>query len=131
VPGYTGEQKDVVKSLRDHYPEINYLQRNGHQYTQIEDSLRMKYEDNSICNLDVIKLLNTGQVNFKNWKCYAGMEGIFIDAKGDVLKATCRADGAIGNILDPDTIRWPNQPVRCPHDWCGCVTDIKIGKQNA
>jgi len=131
VPLYTSEQKEIVKSLKDHYPEINYLQRNGRQYTQIEESLRMQYEDETVVDLDAIKLLNNGQVNFKDWKCYAGMEGIFIDAKGNILKATCRADGPIGNVMDPDNIKWPDQPVTCPHSWCGCVTDIKIGKQNA
>ena len=37
--------------------------------------------------------------SYQGWQCYAGLESLMIDAKGDVYVATCRGK-KLGNIFD-------------------------------
>jgi organic radical activating enzyme len=78
--------------------------------------------------LDSTGLINQGLNRFLNWECRAGLDGIFVDARGDVMKATCRVDGKIGTIQDPQHIQWPTHAVTCPLVTCNCATDVRLGK---
>ena len=84
--------------------------------------------DLSVKQLDAIELINAGQINFKGWQCYAGLESIFVDSRGDIFRATCRAGESMGSILNPADIVWTKNSIECPHTWCRCVTDIRNTK---
>lgn len=78
--------------------------------------------------LDASSLVAQGQNLFLNWSCRAGLDGIFVDARGDVLNATCRVNGKIGSIQQPEHIQWPMESVTCPFNTCGCASDVRLGK---
>jgi len=123
VPFYSTKQKEIIETLVDSYPP-----RRG-RYLLINDNYYTEWSDGSVEKLDAVGLLNTGRVNFKDWKCYAGTESVFIDAKGDILRGACRAGNKLGNISKPEEIQWTSEPVVCPYTWCGCITDIKNSKE--
>lgn len=73
--------------------------------------------------LDANALLAQGRTNFIGWKCEIGLEQIFIDSEGNVLRAGCRVGGTIGHISNRK-IRFPTRPVLCSKVYCHCGTDI-------
>ena len=63
--------------------------------------------------------------SYQGWQCYAGLESLMIDAKGDVYVATCRGK-KLGNIFDD--FEMPTEPVICPKTWCACAADLNTSK---
>ena len=122
VSDYTVEQLNIINNLQD------YTAFFPNNYKKILNKYNVLYENGKIEELDVLKLLNNGMVNFKDWECHVGLESIFIDAKGNLSRGTCRVGSSMGNIFKPDEILWPIEPIICPYTWCGCVTDIKNTK---
>jgi hypothetical protein len=76
-----------------------------------------------IFRLDVNGLLALGQTNFMGWKCEVGLEQIFIDSEGSVLRAGCRVGGTIGHITNAK-MEFPTKAVLCPKTYCYCGTDV-------
>jgi hypothetical protein len=76
-----------------------------------------------IFELDANSLLAQRQTNFIGWKCEIGLEQIFIDSEGNVLRAGCRVGGIIGHISNKK-IKFPTKAVLCPKSYCYCGTDI-------
>lgn len=122
VPQYTEDQLKKIETLVDYHPKLLNF------YTIILYNYYVKLDNGSTDKLNALELLKTKQVNFKDWDCYAGMESIFIDASGDILRGACRAEGNFGSIYSPNDINWPTVPVKCPYEWCGCVTDLLNSK---
>jgi MoaA/NifB/PqqE/SkfB family radical SAM enzyme len=123
VPQYSQEQLEIISNLKDYYPEL------PSHYKTIYDNYLIKSTNGKVQQLDAVDLLNKGLVNFKDWKCSVGLESIFIDAEGNILRGACRVDKPLGNISYPNSIVWPTEPVVCPYSWCGCITDIKNSKE--
>lgn len=123
VPLYTKAQKEIISTLIDVHPDITQTyKREFIQNFYVETDTNEKYRCNGA------GLLSDNKANFKDWSCYAGVDGIFVDAKGNIHRGTCRVGLPMGNILEPEEIEWVTQPVRCPLTWCGCVTDILTRK---
>lgn len=80
-----------------------------------------------IFRLDVNALLALGQTNFMGWKCEVGLEQIFVDSEGNILRAGCRVGGIIGHITDRK-ISFPRKAVLCPKTYCYCGTDVVATK---
>ncbi len=76
-----------------------------------------------IFNLDPNALLAQGQTNFIGWTCEIGLEQIFIDSEGNILRAGCRVGGIIGHITNKK-IKFPTRAVLCSKAYCYCGTDI-------
>jgi organic radical activating enzyme len=123
VPFYTAEQKKIIDELTDHYP-IEYIDN----YKIFVNDYKMKTVDGREMHLHPIELINYKKANFENWMCSVGLESIFIDARGDIIRGTCRVGDVMGNIIDPANIKWVKEPIRCPLTWCSCVTDIRNTK---
>ena len=123
VPFYTSEQRKIINELTDHYP-VEYTTN----YTILSNDYKMKTADGREMHLHPIELINYKQANFENWMCSVGLESIFIDARGDVIRGTCRVGEVMGNIIDPANIKWITEPIRCTLNWCSCVTDIRNTK---
>ena len=121
VPHYTPEQINVINSL-DNYPNLS------DRYPYLPNNFYVQSADLNVKQLDAIELINAGQINFKGWQCYAGLESIFVDSRGDIFRATCRAGESMGSILNPADIVWTKNSIECPHTWCRCVTDIRNTK---
>ena len=42
----------------------------------------------------------------------------------------CGAEGILGNWnTNPNSIQWPNDPIICPYEICGCAADLIITKE--
>ncbi|MCB0362971.1 MAG: hypothetical protein KDD35_09615, partial [Bdellovibrionales bacterium] len=80
-----------------------------------------------ISEFDVNSLLSEVKNNFIGWKCDIGLEQIFVDSHGTVLRAGCRVGGKIGHISDA-IIKFPLKAVRCTKTYCHCGTDIVVTK---
>ena len=120
VVPYTDDQITILNKLKDRWSVPTRSQLDNY-FVQYADGVK---------KLNGINLINNNQANFQNFSCHAGIESIFIDAKGDVIRGTCRVGGKLGNINSPETIKWPTGPITCPISWCGCITDIMNSKEN-
>jgi len=124
VPYYTKVQKEIMATLPDRYPAVHPDQVH----------IRHNYFHSTIYGVnkstDGSTLIDKQLVNFENWICSAGIEGVFVDSAGRVSRGTCRMGGELGNIQEPNKINWPTTPVLCKKDWCGCITDILKSKHD-
>lgn len=124
VPFYTAKQKEVFATLQNRNPWLHPDQVDvSHNYFY-----RTIYGSKKISNGN--QLIDDELVNFNNWICTAGIEGVFVDSAGRVSRGTCRMGGELGNIQDPYNINWPQSPILCKRDWCGCITDILKSKHD-
>jgi MoaA/NifB/PqqE/SkfB family radical SAM enzyme len=78
----------------------------------------------------------TNRINFRGWKCMAGIDGLFINERGLISRAAClpeeKIDGKIqwlGSIDRADEFEMPRKPIRCQKNECFCITDIIMGKE--
>jgi MoaA/NifB/PqqE/SkfB family radical SAM enzyme len=76
----------------------------------------------------IVSLINDGLTNFYGYECEIGLKSLFIDPDGFVLLGNCGLHGPIGNINDPENIKWPTRSVICTKTLCHCTTDVAINK---
>lgn len=62
------------------------------------------------------KLENTSY-NFKDKKCYAGVEQLVVMHTGDVYRGFCKVGGILGNVFAKD-VCIPTDPIVCPLSYC-------------
>jgi organic radical activating enzyme len=72
--------------------------------------------------------VNAGMTNFSGYTCEVGLKTLFISYRGDVYLGNCMIGGPIGNINDPDNIRWPIDPIVCNKKLCHCSSDVNVNK---
>lgn len=118
---YTEDQELLMQTFRGRPDEKNL--------PESRSSIVIEYLDGSIENLFTFDLLINNQVNFIGWDCYAGVESIVVTFSGEIYRAWCMQDGAIGSIYDND-ITLPTNPTRCRTKICQCGTDISSSKIN-
>ena len=88
-----------------------------------------KFSDDTYERFNLKGLYSEGKVNFKGWKCFAGVDLLFIDAWGNIWPSNCKPDKLyLGNVKD-DTWQFPDKPVICPYTFCGCITDVMCRKE--
>ncbi len=75
------------------------------------------------------ELVAHNQVNFKNWTCHIGMDLLFINHEGAILRGACKQGGKVGHIFDPK-LELPTKPLICAANFCPCATDILIRKNS-
>lgn len=78
---------------------------------------------------DAHDLVSSGKANFENWVCDIGLEQLFIDHRGQVVRAGCRVGGTIG-WLKQGVFDFPTAPVLCPKSFCHCITDVLTSKRS-
>ncbi|HDM8173130.1 TPA: radical SAM protein [Vibrio harveyi] len=91
--------------------------------------LNVEYINGVIETLSTFDLLINNQVDFINWDCYAGVESIVITFSGEIYRAWCMQDDAIGSIYN-DNFHLPTNPTRCRTKVCQCGADISSTKIN-
>ena len=72
--------------------------------------------------------INDKTNNWKGWMCWSGLEQIVVDFDGSVLIGWCRVGGPIGNMKQPQNIKWPDKPIMCTKSMCHCNFDIMSKK---
>lgn len=74
-------------------------------------------------------LIAREKTNFFGWKCDIGLEQLFIDHLGKVVRAGCRVGGVVGH-LNTGVFKFPTKAVYCPKRYCHCITDILTTKHS-
>jgi len=88
------------------------------------------FDDNSVDERpNTVDYINNGMTNFNGYKCDVGLKSLYISYDGEIMLANCFINGSIGNINDPDNIRWPTESVVCNKNLCHCTSDVNIDKQ--
>ena len=69
--------------------------------------------------------LQAAQIDYRGWKCYAGIRKLMINSSGDIYGAQCKIM-KLGNINTG--WRFNKEPVTCTIRYCCCASDIQIPK---
>jgi MoaA/NifB/PqqE/SkfB family radical SAM enzyme len=75
-------------------------------------------------NTDELKSKNLN--SWKGWKCYIGIDSIYIQHTGEVFRGNCMQGELIGKI--GEKLNWPTEPISCPLKWCTCNSDMTVRK---
>ena len=86
------------------------------------NNVRVYNQDGSTEETHTDELIKHGRINFRDWRCYVGIDHMYVDWDGRVWTALCRQGGVIGNIKGK--INFPQQPIKCWLDYCRCNTNI-------
>lgn len=88
----------------------------------IWQNMKVYAEDGSFeeINSDTLKVHSKNQ--FQNWKCFIGIDLIYVQDDGNVFRGYCLAGNKIGHISSE--INWPNSPITCPFKYCECLMDM-------
>ncbi len=111
----------------------NYLNKNSFTVIGSPLSQSLLLHADAIFSQDIRErlnptdLVNQGMAKFEGWKCYIGLEHIFINQLGEVLRAGCREGSVIGHISE-EKIKFPKKPLICGKSFCHCTTDVMVRK---
>ena len=75
---------------------------------------------------NVNDLLMMEENNFSGWECWAGVQNITIDNKGNVWRAICKQGDSLGSIYTDFTV--PTETIICQKKKCNCAADIQLSK---
>jgi MoaA/NifB/PqqE/SkfB family radical SAM enzyme len=75
-------------------------------------------------NTDDLKLKNLN--SWKGWKCYIGIDSIYVQHTGEIFRGNCMQGEPIGRI--GEKLNWPVEPIVCPIKWCICNADMMVRK---
>ena len=84
-------------------------------------------------NLKIQELSSTIMIKdkinrFKNWHCYAGIDTIHVNHRGEIFSGGDCPIGMNSNLHDSD-YNFPSNTVICPIDMCCCNDDIETRKR--
>jgi hypothetical protein len=79
---------------------------------------------------DVSALTIDGTNTWRGWDCNIGIDKINIKDNGSITSgSSCNPDIHHGDILFPEKITFPSQPIVCNYDWCPCGSDMAVTKK--
>lgn len=126
---YTNEQLDWINSNTGNQTKKYLYHLTGKQRV-VNMIPKIFFDDGTIDQRpNTVNYINAGMTNFNEYECEVGVKSLFINFNGDVFLANCQIHGAIGNINDPDNIKWPTMPVLCNKNLCHCTSDVEINKK--
>jgi organic radical activating enzyme len=116
---YTAEQKSFM---------ANYRSKVKLDSTQIltRGSMIWELKDRCYRESPAAMLINNRNI-FTNWKCWAGLDSLAVDKKGEIYIGECRVGGSLGHITD-EHIKFPTEPTICNAEKCWCLTDLFVKK---
>lgn len=122
--------------LYDYTPEqlkiLQISERSGQNTTRTGRSEMKKIlQDRSETLITAADLILRDENHWKGWKCYAGVELVYIDFNGDVYRGTCKQGGRITNIYEEEDFSFPSSFVTCGKSTCHCLSDITTSKEYA
>lgn len=124
VQEYTDEQKERFQELQKKIEETRVFTRDFDKYR----GEMVKVLGDNKRNVSSHELIMNKENNWLEWKCYAGLENIVIDDKGEIFRGWCKVGGSIGNIKS-SIISFPTAPISCNKDRCHCNFDICCTKE--
>jgi len=117
------KRQDNVKNTTENYytkQERDFLESATSKTNW--NNVRVYNKDGSTEETHTDELIKHGKVNFRNWKCYVGIDHINVDWDGRVWTGLCRQGGVLGHINGK--INFPQQPIKCRLDYCRCSINI-------
>ena len=117
------KRQDNVKNTTENYytkQERDFLESATSKTNW--NNVRVYNQDGSTEETHTDELIKHGKVNFRNWKCYVGIDHINVDWDGRVWTGLCRQGGVLGHINGK--INFPQQPIKCWLDYCRCSINI-------
>lgn len=64
---------------------------------------------------------------WKGWKCWTGIQKLFVNFDGQIYRGVCKVGGSIGHISED--LFLPTEPVICTKQFCNCPTDMYARKE--
>ena len=119
---YKNRQDNVNKTNEQYYSkeERDFLESAMSKTNW--NNVRVYNQDGSTEETHTDELIKHGRTNFRDWRCYVGIDHMYVDWDGRVWTALCRQGGVIGNISGK--INFPQQPIKCWLDYCRCNINI-------
>jgi sulfatase maturation enzyme AslB (radical SAM superfamily) len=126
--------------LRDYQEagQAEFLQKQTSEFRKTRPDLMLRENDYLLADsvskegktspLDPNDLINRKMASFRDWSCDVGLEQLFVDYFGNVLRAGCRQGGVLGDVR-AGKIEFPTESIRCKVEWCHCTTDIMTSKR--
>jgi organic radical activating enzyme len=77
------------------------------------------------------------RIDFRGWRCMAGIDGLFINERGEIHRAACLPEWntdrpgktqPLGHINQIAEFNLPTKSIICNKEACYCITDIIMGK---
>jgi hypothetical protein len=93
------------------------------------DSIYFMDDGEAVKTANCVDFINSGMTNFNGYSCEVGLKSLFINFDGEIFLGNCMIGGPIGDINDPDNIKWPTTPVICNKNLCHCTSDVNINKR--
>jgi MoaA/NifB/PqqE/SkfB family radical SAM enzyme len=88
-------------------------------------NIKLHFHDKQIeLNTDELKLKDLNQ--WKGWKCYIGIDSIYVQHTGEIFRGSCMQGELIGRL--GEKLNWPLTPIVCPIKWCVCNADMVVRK---
>ena len=84
------------------------------------------FDDGSYREMNSDNLLASDRVSFTDWICYAGVDSLHVDHDGQIYRASCLNDAAIGHISESSV--FCDKPTRCHKKYCICSSEIATRK---
>jgi pyruvate-formate lyase-activating enzyme len=79
----------------------------------------------------VESILSNNLSNWKGWHCAIGLESLYIDYEGNVVRGTCREGGVVANIYRkslPLDLAIGTNWTKCGKQICSCGADMAVPK---
>ena len=92
-------------------------------------AMKMVQEDGTEIVSSAHRFISQKTNDWSGWKCYAGVEQIIVDMRGDISRGWCLVGGKIGNIFENFEI--PKDPILCDKTMCHCNFDIMSTKEKS
>lgn len=94
--------------------ELEYLKNNEPQVSWENIGVWNQAGEYFTTNSDILgsKALH----KFTGWKCFIGVDCIYVDIDGEIYRGSCQSGGSIGNISGD--IHFPEECLSCDKNWC-------------
>ncbi len=126
---YKNRQDNVKKTAENYYTQEERDFLESAMSKTDWNNVRVYNQDGSTEETHTDELIKHGRTNFRDWRCYVGIDHMYVDWDGRVWTALCRQGGVIGNISGK--INFPQQPIKCWLDYCRCNVNIWTRKYKA
>ena len=123
---YTSEQTELIDNQ---WTKFGKKIQHTKSWKMYRGSMDMWDDVNKLSqNSSAHRFINDKTNNWEGWLCWSGLEQIVVDFDGSVMIGWCRVGGALGNMKQPERIRWPVKPTMCTKSMCHCNFDIMSKK---
>jgi len=107
---------------------LPYTHRQWYKFNKMKESIENSFNEDISIDPTGIVIKTSEQSSYTNMTCYAGIDTLVIDPRGNVSRGWCHEGGVIGNIYNMP-IEWPKDPVICSKEICKNGLDRKARKE--